>query len=167
MPLVQTRRFGPLECAESSILTFSAGLPGFEDQTRFALVEQPGLTPIVFLQSLEREELCFVAAPVEALLPNYDLAMTSEDLERLALNTSRQPSPGREVLCLALLCAASSGREAGNGRAENTGPTTANLLAPLVINLETRAAVQAVRADARYSHQHVLVAEPNEVPECS
>lgn len=167
MPLVQTRRFGLLECADSSILTFSAGLPGFEDQTRFALVEQPSLTPIVFLQSLERAELCFVAAPVEALLANYDLAMTSEDLERLALNTSRQPSPGREVLCLALLCAESNGAAASDGRAAKNGPVTANLLAPVVVNLETRAAVQAVRADARYSHRHKLVAEPNEVPGCS
>jgi flagellar assembly factor FliW len=162
MPLVQTRRFGPLECADSSILTFAAGLPGFEDQTRFALVEQPSLTPIVFLQSLEREELCFVAAPVESLLPDYDLAVTSEDLERLALTTSRQPSPGREVLCLALLCGAGNGPAAGNCPGAKNGPVTANLLAPVVVNVETRAAVQAVRADTRYSHRHVLAGEPNE-----
>jgi flagellar assembly factor FliW len=172
MPLVQTRRFGPLECADSSILTFAAGLPGFENQTRFALVEQPSLTPIVFLQSLEREELCFVAAPVEALLANYDLAVTSDDLERLALTTSRQPSPGREVLCLALLCAVGNDLAASNDPAAKNGPVTANLLAPLVVNLETRAAVQAVRADTRYSHRHVLGAEPdlltesNEDPGC-
>jgi flagellar assembly factor FliW len=144
MPLAHTRRFGALEYADSSVLTFSPGPPGFADQTRFALVERPDLAPVVFLQSLSSAELCFLAAPVQALLADYDLAMTSEDLERLGLSTSRQPTPGREVLCLALLCA------------PENGPMTANLLAPVVVNLETRAAVQAVRADTRYSHRHAI-----------
>ena len=147
MPLVQTRRFGALEYADSSVLRFAAGPPGFEDQTCFALVEQPEMTPVVFLQSLSRAELCFLAAPVGTLLKDYDLAMTREDIERLGLNGSRQPTPGEEVLCLALLCA------------PENGPVTANLLAPVVVNLQTRTAVQAVRADARYSHQHALRAE--------
>jgi flagellar assembly factor FliW len=82
------------------------------------------------------------------LLADYDLAMTREDLERLGLDSSRQPAPGREVLCLALLCSPES------------GPVTANLLAPVVVNLATRAAVQAIRADARYSHRHVIRPEP-------
>jgi flagellar assembly factor FliW len=158
MLLVQTRRFGHLNCEASSILTFSAGLPGFEDQTRFALVEPPNLTPVVFLQSLQRDELCFLAVPVDALVAEYELAVTGEDLERLGLDTLRQPSRGREVLCLALLCAA------------RNAPITANLSAPVVINLETRAAVQAVRADSCYSHRHLVAAEsapPSEVSACS
>src|ERR1700733_13591870 len=136
MPLVHTHSFGALEYTEASVLVFCSGPPGFLDQTRFTLVERPKLAPVVFLQSLTSAELCFLAAPVQALLPDYELALTSEDLERLGLSTSRQPSPGREVLCLALLCA------------PDNGPMTANLLAPVVVNLETWAAVQAVRADA-------------------
>jgi len=130
-------------------MLFASGPPGFEDQTRFVLVEQTELAPVVFLQSLTRAELCFVAVPVGALLPDYDLAMTPEDLERLGLDSSRQPAPGREVLCLALLYA------------PENGPVTANLLAPIVVNRKTRAAVQAVRSDARYSHRHVIGAEPS------
>jgi hypothetical protein len=36
MPVVETHRFGALEYADSSVLTFSSGPVGFEDQTRFA-----------------------------------------------------------------------------------------------------------------------------------
>jgi flagellar assembly factor FliW len=36
------------------------------------------------------------------------------------------------------------------------GPVTANLLAPVVVNLATRVAVQAVRADTMYSHRHPI-----------
>jgi flagellar assembly factor FliW len=147
MPVVHTRRFGVLEYADSSILKFCSGPFGFEDQILFTLVEQPDLAPMVFLQSLQSAELCFLAAPAGALLAGYDLTLTQEDLERLGLSTSRQPTPGREVLCLALLCA------------PENGPMTANLLAPVVINLDTGTALQAVRTDARYSHRHVIGTE--------
>ena len=36
--------------------------------------------------------------------------------------------------------------------------TTANLLAPIIINLQNRKAVQAVMQEACYSHQHALEA---------
>jgi flagellar assembly factor FliW len=65
-------------------------------------------------------------------------------LRRLKLDETRQPAAG-DVVCLALLSAA-----------EN-GPLTANLLAPVVINLAAGRAVQAVRSDRAYSHKHPLL----------
>jgi flagellar assembly factor FliW len=126
---------------ESAVLTFPAGLPGFERATRFVLVEHTELAPVVSLQCVDSQELCFLAVPVRTLDPAYALAVNEEDLERLGLPLERQPLPGSEVLCLALLCAPQNGQ------------ATANLLAPVVVNLKTRVAVQAVRADAKYSHQ--------------
>lgn len=140
MPLVHTRRFGPLEYRESSVLTFPAGLPGFDGQPLFTLVEPAELAPLVFLQSLNSPSLCFLAAPVTSIDPNYAPALTPEDLDRLGWPRSTGP----ELLCLALLCA------------PENGVLTANLLAPVVINPETRIAVQAVRADSKYSHQHPI-----------
>ena len=147
MPAVHTRRFGDLEYDESSVLTFPCGLPGFESHTRFTVIEQPPLAPIVFLQSLDAPELCFLAAPVATIDASYALSITHDDLERLGLDGSRQPDPVHEVLCLALLCV------------PENGPLTANLLAPIVIHLRSRIAVQAVRTDTRYSHLHPIHAE--------
>jgi flagellar assembly factor FliW len=59
---------------------------------------------------------------------------------------------GSEVLCLAIVSA------------QTDGTLTANLLAPVVINLNTRVGVQAVRQDARYSHQHKLILEGEGAP---
>ena len=39
-------------------------LPGFEDRSRFLPLTFPGREPLVFLQSLDRVELCFLALPV-------------------------------------------------------------------------------------------------------
>jgi flagellar assembly factor FliW len=38
-------------------------------------------------------------------------------------------------------------------------PPTANLLAPVVINLRTRVAIQAIRLDTAYSHEQPLAME--------
>ncbi len=147
MPLAHTRRFGALEYDLTSVLTFPVGLPGFDGQSLFTVVEKPELAPVVFLQSLNSPELCFLAAPVATLEPQYALALSREDLERLALDPARQPVPNVDVLSLALVCA------------PENGSLTANLLAPIVVNLRTRVAVQAVRSDSRYSHQHPISVE--------
>lgn len=144
MPQIFSRRFGLLEFDSNALLEFSAGLPGFEDQTSFLVVEDRSTAPIVFLQSCAAPELCFLAAPLAAIDSAYDLVVTPEDLRRLGLDENRQPRVNQEVLCLAILSA------------PENGPLTANLLAPVVIHMVTRRAVQAVRSDSRYSHQHPL-----------
>jgi flagellar assembly factor FliW len=146
MATTQTRRFGLLEYDPNAVLDFPAGLPGYENQNRFILMEKPAHAPIMFLQSLESPDLCFLAAPIHLIDPAYELAIIEEDLRRLKLDDTRQPAVDANVVCLALLSAA-----------EN-GPLTANLLAPVVINVAARLAVQAVRMDAGYSHQHPLPA---------
>jgi flagellar assembly factor FliW len=138
MPTVVSERFGSLEYQDGATLRFPAGLPGFGDRRHFVLVEQTGLTPLVFLQSLESPGLCFLALPVQVVDASYDANVGLDDLEILAIDPSDQP------LYLTLLAAAENGR------------LTANLLAPVVINPRTRIAVQAVRSDTRYSHQHAL-----------
>jgi flagellar assembly factor FliW len=143
MPLVETSRFGRLEYEEGAEIEFRHGIPGFDRQGRFVVVEQAALAPLMFLQSLETPGLCFPAVPAAAIDPGYRLEVTREDLEGLGLDPERQPEPGREVLCLAIVAAVNGG-------------LTANLLAPIVINLARRLGLQAVRADARYSHQYPL-----------
>jgi flagellar assembly factor FliW len=143
MMQILTRRFGPIEVDENSALLFPLGLPGFETHQRFALVECPAAPPLMFLQSLDLPELCFVAAPVEAIEPAYQLELNADDLHQLGLAENHQPGRG-EVICLAILSAPENGQP------------TANLLAPVVIDPASRHAVQAVRFDSRYSHEHAL-----------
>jgi flagellar assembly factor FliW len=140
MVRILSKRLGAIDLDEAAILHFPAGLPGFEHCTRFALLERLPAAPIVFLQSLDQPEVCFLTAPVMEIDPAYQLAMTPEDLNCLGIQSPK------DVMCLAILAAAEDGR------------FTANLLAPVVIDRKTRRAVQAVRVDSRYSHQHPLAA---------
>ena len=144
MPLAATKYFGELAYRDDSVLEFPCGLPSFEDQQRFVLIELAEHAPLVFLQSLARPELCFLALPILVVDRSHQLDVSHEDLALLELDTARQPAIGAEVLVLALI----SLRDGFSA--------TANLMAPIVVNLKTRLAVQAIRHDTIYSHEHPI-----------
>ncbi|HTR35249.1 MAG TPA: flagellar assembly protein FliW [Bryobacteraceae bacterium] len=144
MPFFETKYFGNQEYREESVYEFPHGLPAFESETRFVLMEQPENKPLVFLQSLSRPNLCFLALPIGAIDQDYQLGISREDIEALDLVPERQPQIGSEVLVLALICL------------HDSFPPTANLMAPLVINLKTHRGMQAIRQDSCYSHEHPI-----------
>ena len=55
MPAIQTKYFGNIEYPQDSRLHFASGLPGFEDQRWFVLLERPDMHPLSFLQSLSMQ----------------------------------------------------------------------------------------------------------------
>jgi flagellar assembly factor FliW len=146
MPVMETKNFGKISFQPESELEFPGGLPGFDSRKRFVAVTFVESEPLVYLQSLEDPDLCFITMPILAVDPRYQLTLSGEDLARLGLPRERQPHIGEDVLCLTVL----SVRE--------TGPT-ANLLAPIVVNLRNRRAVQSVPAESDYSHQFALLSE--------
>ncbi|HWB86806.1 MAG TPA: flagellar assembly protein FliW [Bryobacteraceae bacterium] len=152
MSLFETKNFGRVSYDPVSVWEFPGGLPGFEGRRRFVALHNKESEPVIFLQSLEDPSLCFITMPVLAVDPRYRLRLAFEDLTTLGLPPAVQPRIGVEVMCLAVL----SVRE--------TGPT-ANLLAPVVLNLKNRRAVQAVVPESNYSHQHALI--PQEAVVCS
>jgi len=137
------------------VIYFPAALPGFPEEKRFLLIEQPVNHPLVFLQSVSSPELCFVTAPVRGIDPGYELAMGVEDLGLVELPADRPPRIGEDVVCLAILAFSED------------GPPTANLLSPVVINLKRGLAVQAIQPDSGHSHRQPLVEPTLEEAACS
>ena len=161
MPVLETKYFGKLSYERDSELEFPLGLPGFDERKRFVAVHFVENDPLIYLQSLEDPALCFITMPILAVDPQYRLKVSGDDLGCLGLSSNRQPRIGDDVLCLSVL----SIRE--------TGPT-ANLLAPIVVNLRNRKAVQAVAPESDYPHQFALMpqdepsqeAQPHGAPVC-
>ena len=145
-----TKSHGEIEYSEDVVMHFSEGLFGFESETRFLPIEVPALHPLLFLQSVDRQGLCFITLPILVIDPFYRLNLSPSDLELAGLPPGRQPAIGEDVLCLAILTL------------HQDAPGTANLIAPLVMNLHTRQAVQAIVCEGDYSHQHVFPASPPE-----
>jgi flagellar assembly factor FliW len=141
-----------MEYPEEAVITFSRGLFAFEDEQRFVLIENPATRPIVFLQSLARPELCFLALPARVVDPEYQLEIAPEDLETIGLPADETPRIGEDLLCLTLIAV----REGS--------PTTANLLAPVVICMRGRKGVQAISTAAvSYSHETAFLEVPGGV----
>lgn len=143
MARCMTKYFGETEFDESAVLRFPAGLPGFEEEKRFLALEQPEQRPLVFLQSVNTPDLCFVSLPVFAVDPGYQLEMAEADRTLAGFRADEEIRVGVNAACLAILTIDESG-------------VTANLLGPVVVNLSSNLAVQAVAPETRYSHRTPL-----------
>jgi flagellar assembly factor FliW len=122
---------GDIESDPQCELLFPSGLPGFEEQRRMLPVEIPAQRPLLYLQSLDSAEICFVALPVYVIDPKFQLRLSDEERSLLQLPEDRDPVIGADVLCVALLM-----------RSSRT--VQANLNAAVVINLHNRRGIQCV-----------------------
>jgi flagellar assembly factor FliW len=154
MPKLSTVYFSELEYSNNDIVNFPAGLPGFEDQIAFLFVEQQHARPLVFMQSLLNPKLCFLVLPVLAVDPDYALSLSADDLAALGLSPGATPRIGAEIGCFTLLTLT-----------EGADPTV-NLLAPIVINLQSHKGLQVIPSASEYPIQHPLVLEKETAP-CS
>jgi flagellar assembly factor FliW len=126
---IESPWLGGLSWSAGEELDFPAGLPGFERCRRMVPVEIPSQRPLIYLQSAEDARVCFVAMPVRAVWPEFELELGEDD--RAAIGLEETAAMGTDVLCLALLLPW--------GRSVQT-----NLNAPIVINLRNGRGVQAI-----------------------
>jgi flagellar assembly factor FliW len=143
MPCCETKYFGPAAYSGDALITLPEGPMGFPGAHTFVLIQRAAEYPLVYMQSTDDPDLCFLALPVLSLDAAYRLAIRPEDAA--AVQTSATPAIGPDVLCLALLSLHENG-------------ATANLLAPVVVNLSTRTARQCINVEPGYSHQQPLPA---------
>jgi flagellar assembly factor FliW len=145
MPSFETKNFGIVSYESGSVLEFPRGLPGFDERRLFLVLQFADSKPLVFLQNLEDPGLCFTTLPVLAADPDYRLDVSREDRALVGLPLTSALRIGQDVLCLTVLSL------------QESGPT-ANLLAPIVVNVGNLKGVQAIASESDYSHQHALLA---------
>jgi flagellar assembly factor FliW len=109
-------------------LSFPAGIPGFPDARRFALVwwgDEEG--PFSILTCLDQAGLEFLVVPPLAFFPEYAPEIDDDVAERLGIESAD------DAIVLVIVTVG-----------DEPAAATANLLAPVVINRHSREAVQAV-----------------------
>ncbi len=156
MPQIVTAYFGELDYTEGTVFHFPNGLPGFEQEQAFLFLKRPHTEPLLFLQSLSNPRLCFILLPILVVDPTYSVKLDAEDLDALHLPPGRQPKIGEDILCAAIVT---------SGRGAPEGPT-ANLMAPVVVNLKEQIGVQVIHGGSPYSHRHPIPVG-KEVVSCS
>lgn len=131
---VASKRFGEYAVPPERVLTFREGLIGMPDAQRFALMEpnRPE-SPFRQLLCLDLPELGFVVCDPEQLWPGYGTHLPPYE-------------GGRENLAVLVLVTVPA----------NPKDMTANLLAPLVVDVRTRAGRQLVLDAGRLSTRHPI-----------
>ena len=140
---LSTAYFGELEIEEEQIIHFPRGMFAFEDQQRFVLIPCEDVElPIAWLQSLDDADLAFVVMSPFVFRPDYEFKISDEVEAELEI---KSPS---DVTVLVLLVIP-----------EDVNQMTANLLAPIVINILSKRGRQVILDDKQYTTKHVLSEE--------
>lgn len=138
--IVNSSLLGEIEIDAQDIIHFAEGIPAFEDYKQYIIIPLDEKSPFYYLQSVEEPELCLVIARPFGFFPDYEIEIADEELQRLDV----QGEAGNLAIYVILTIP------------EDFQLTTANLLAPLVINPENRQAVQYVVVNAKYSTRHLI-----------
>lgn len=145
----QTKYFGEIEYEKDAVLTFPDGLFGFEDERQFLLLPFSGDGTLFSLQSLQTPALSFVAMDPFALDAGYTPVLQAKELRALGVTDSRR-------LYYYVLCV----------MRRPVTDSTLNFRCPIVINGDTRQAMQVILEDDRYGMRRSLsefgTAQPGE-----
>lgn len=129
--IVSTSRFGQVEVKQDDLLTFPEGLLGFADLRQFVLLDDPSDEIFAWLQSCEAPQIAFpVLEPELFFTPTHKTTLNKGDLESLKL-ASQDKARYFSIVTIP----------------DDPTQMTANLKAPIVINVQARLARQCVLQD--------------------
>ncbi len=140
--IVETGRFGKLEVAEADLVSISGGILGFPEYTKFCLVDPGDDVLIIWLQSLENPELAIPLLEPKIFKLDYTVRLSAAELRELKLDNVNQSA----VFALLTI-------------GDDITEMTANLKAPLVINLREKLAKQVVLQENEYTLKHPMFKE--------
>lgn len=141
---IETTRFGRMEVNAERIITFSKGLLGFPEHTRYALIQTGEENYFFWLQSLEDPSLAFVVTDPGIFFKDYEFALKEETQQSLGMT---DPSYSQ----IFVIC-----NRVGEW-------LTGNLQGPLVVNAQNRLAEQVVLNDKKWTTRQPLLRLQNEV----
>jgi flagellar assembly factor FliW len=140
--IVQTGRFGQITVGSGEEIRIPSGLLGFPQYTRFCLIDPADDTLILWLQSLEDPTIAFPLLEPKIFKPDYVARLSAAELRDLQLDNINQ-SAVFSILTIP----------------EDATLMTANLKAPIVINLKAQLARQVVLQESEYTIKHMMFKE--------
>jgi flagellar assembly factor FliW len=136
---IETLSWGKLEVNEEQVYHFPKGLPGFDEETDFALIAMAE-TPFWYLQSIKNKGLSFLLGDPFVFYPSYEFELLNEEAEELGIDN--------EVIVRCVITLK-----------EQVELSTINLLAPIVLNPVGHSGKQIVLHKAPYHTKHSLLQE--------
>ncbi len=132
---VESSRFGELEVDEETLIIIPSGMVGFPDDTRFVWIAHKNSADIVWFQSAKTKELAFPMINAANIAAGYPDVPVEKMAEQVGIDFE-DPT----VLALMVVLSASA-----------QGGPTVNLMAPVVINSQSRRGAQIVLTNSRFT----------------
>lgn len=129
--------FGTFDVAAEDIVSFPAGLPGFEECRRFVVLSSRDLEPFKCLQSVEGPSASFLAVDPRRAFPDYRCALS--DVDRVRLGEPDEAS----LVWLAIVTVTAE-------------ETIVNLRAPVVVNPARMLGYQLMPSNSLYPLRYEL-----------
>ena len=140
--IVKTGRFGQIEVSSDEIISIPSGVLGFPEDHDFCLVDPGDDTLILWLQSLKNPHLSFPVLEPKIFKPDYVVRLSAAELRELRLSSIKYAS----VFTILTI-------------PSNLSEMTANLKAPLVINVVEKTAKQVVLQENDQPIKHPMFKE--------
>lgn len=132
--------FSNLVYSKNDVITFPAGIPGFEERTQFILAEIPEYAPFEWLACIDGSKLRFAVINPMLFRPDYEPNMVKEQLSDLALDKPE------DLLIYVIVTIRNNPLE-----------STANLVGPIMVNRSKRLGKQVIIDDSRYNTQEPIL----------
>jgi flagellar assembly factor FliW len=134
MPKFTTVRFGEFEYRDEDVIRMADGLVGMPNLRNWIILEMGDEVPMKWLQSLDRGDFGFPVSQPYLFHDDYEIKLGANVLAQLGAQS-------QDELATLIITTVHSGGE----------KITGNLLAPLVVNTETRRGCQLTMDDERFS----------------
>ncbi len=136
-----TKHFGEIEIEQNKIINFIDGIPGFEDQKRFIVIDNPDdSVPFKWLQSIDEPELAFIIINPFIFKENYEFDLPKHIIEKLKIKEEK------DVVVYSIVVIP-----------DDITKMTANLAGPIIINANEMLGKQIVLDDNRYTTKHYIL----------
>ncbi len=138
--IVNTVKFGEIEVEDSRIFSFVLPIIGFNDSSKFIILDPNKDTLFKWLQSVEDPSLAFPIISVASLDYDYSVDLSDSVINDLEITNA-------ESLLVMNITSIPQ---------DNPRGTTINLLAPLIFNLDNQKAGQIVLSGSGYDISHPM-----------
>jgi flagellar assembly factor FliW len=137
---LSTKYFGDIEISEDIIVTFNYGIPGFPKETSFVFLPLAEGSPFTVMQSTATPMLAFITTSPFVFFKDYDFTISDQTVEQLQFESENDAS----VYVILTI-------------KEPFEQSTANLVAPVLVNHEKKVAKQVVLEKTSYGVSHSVL----------
>ncbi len=137
---INTTKFGEVEVDKNSIFDFVCPIIGFNDLKQYTIIDYKPDSPFKWLQSMEDMDLAFPVTLCSFFGIDYQFDIPDDEAQKLGIESADD----------VFVC------NIANIPSSNPQGATINMLAPVVINIVNKKAMQIILRNSNFEVRHRL-----------